>query len=308
MAMKMVVVVLGMVAAMVQHSVQHDDHLTIPGSGCVRKIYGQILPFGIVVTSEFAEQALNESGVFTPTTFVDLHGRKFIRGIIYQTTVVYVRTLSTPSINVGLTAQILADNFNLSGIIYYGSAGATNESLSIGDVHIPGQLAFTGNWDWLSMANFPVGELNIEDFNVPQSGANSLGSIMFERNSEMYYNGETKNRFWTPVSPECLSYASKIMPGPEIPVVWFQLNASSSDIYVENPSYRDFLYKKFRVSSVDTSSFAIALAALSNDLPYIVFHGISNMADEYPHREASFNANVNAVKVLLRFIWLTQEH
>ena len=37
------------------------------------------------------------------------------------------------------------------------------------------------------------------------------------------------------------------------------LNASSSDIYVNNPAYREFIFKNFRASTVDISGAAAGL-------------------------------------------------
>ena len=52
-------------------------------------------------------------------------------------------------VHVGITVQILADNFNLAGVVFVGLAGATNETLSLGTVSVPIKVGFTGSWEWL---------------------------------------------------------------------------------------------------------------------------------------------------------------
>jgi nucleoside phosphorylase len=44
--------------------------------------------------------------------------------------------------------QTLLDTFDIQGIVHYGIAGSTNDSLNIGDVSVPNYVAFTGSWKW----------------------------------------------------------------------------------------------------------------------------------------------------------------
>ncbi|KAF2306693.1 hypothetical protein GH714_020557 [Hevea brasiliensis] len=52
-------------------------------------------------------------------------------------------------VNAAQTVQILLASFDIKGIVHVGSAGAVNDSLSIGDVVVPKKVAFTGIWKWL---------------------------------------------------------------------------------------------------------------------------------------------------------------
>lgn len=51
--------------------------------------------------------------------------------------------------NAAATTQQMIDLFDIKGIIHYGIAGNLNNSMNIGDVTIPKQLADTSIWDWL---------------------------------------------------------------------------------------------------------------------------------------------------------------
>ncbi|WCJ32238.1 Bark storage protein A [Euphorbia peplus] len=256
--------------------------------------------FGLVLTAYSAEKAINESGFFTHDSYFDIYGRRFVIGSIYGSPVVYVRTAGTPSVNVGITVQLMAFAFNLRGVISIGSAGTTNESISLGSVVVPSDIAYTGAWNWLSKDSTETGKLVIGDFNYPEIGENLLGSIEFE-NMKIYRSGVLESNFWLQADPQWLTYAEKVeINGGDVIV---GLKGSSSDIHVNNPAYREFLYKTIGASIVDTSSVATGLAALSNDLKFIAFKGVSNKAGAGAGSESAL-ANANAVKAMASFIWL----
>ncbi|XP_048235798.1 bark storage protein A-like isoform X2 [Ricinus communis] len=115
----------------------------------------------------------------------------------------------TFKLHVAVTLQIMAMNFNLRGIIHYGSAGATNETLELGTVHVPALVAFLGSWEWLSKDSKTKGQLDIGDFNYPVNGENLLGSVKYD-DIEVYVKDTLEERFWLPVHHEWLYYAAKI--------------------------------------------------------------------------------------------------
>ena len=51
-------------------------------------------------------------------------------------------------LNAAVTVQTLIDVFGVSGIVHYGTAGSSNDSLSFGDVSVPKLVAYTGAWTW----------------------------------------------------------------------------------------------------------------------------------------------------------------
>lgn len=44
---------------------------------------------------------------------------------------------------------MLADLFNVVGVVHFGIAGNANSSLSVGDVTVPKYVGHTGVWDWV---------------------------------------------------------------------------------------------------------------------------------------------------------------
>ncbi|KAK5795080.1 hypothetical protein PVK06_036337 [Gossypium arboreum] len=84
--------------------------------------------------------------------------------------------------NAVAATQQMVDLFDIKGIIHFGIAGNTNNSLSIGDVTIPNQIAHTGLWEWLNtngtLDSADVAQLEIGDNIVPKgNGTNLLGHI-----------------------------------------------------------------------------------------------------------------------------------
>lgn len=303
MAMAKIFVVLFVVLlAMAERSMQVNlkNPVRMPGSGIVGQAGSSL---GLIVSSTTAEKALNDSGLFIPSKSVNLFGRKFITGTIYGLDVVYVRSASTPSVHVGMTVQIMCENFKIQGIVHYGSAGATNETLNIGDVVVPSFYKFTGAWEWLSKDSNTVGDLNIGDFNYPVNGKNLLGSLLYAKELDVYNGGrefELPNDLFVSTPWLNLAISADIqIDGYE---VVYGLNASSSDIYVSNPAYREFLFDQLSCATADTSGAAFILAALSNSNGYIVFQGISNLAGAGSGVYNSTLANENAFSAVAQFI------
>ncbi|KDP36628.1 hypothetical protein JCGZ_08881 [Jatropha curcas] len=314
MAMATVMVVLGLLAMAVQPSMQQI--LKKPGSAF--KIHSETPAYGLIASSSNTEAALDKSGIFTVESHVDIEGRRFVMGKILDWPVVYVNTANRPAVHAGITTHIMASNFNLRGIIVMGSAGGVNNSLNIGDVVIPGRIANTGIWTWKRYGATSNGQLVFGRFNTPENGENLLGSVEFG-SSEVYENGElAKSRFWIvpdarylmvasniefaetsenclhPRKLGCLAAKNKVVTG---------LRASSSDVYVQNNAYREFLWHTFHVSTVDTTSHAVALGAMSSNLRFISFRGVSNTAGASEESNSAL-ANANLVKAVFRFIYL----
>ncbi|XP_044481993.1 uncharacterized protein LOC123208524 [Mangifera indica] len=47
-----------------------------------------------------------------------------------------------------IAVQILLDVFDIEGVVHYGTAGSSNDSLSLGDVSVMKYVAFTSPWKW----------------------------------------------------------------------------------------------------------------------------------------------------------------
>uniref|UniRef100_A0A2P2MX19 Uncharacterized protein MANES_09G126200 n=1 Tax=Rhizophora mucronata TaxID=61149 RepID=A0A2P2MX19_RHIMU len=265
-----------------------------PLDGVINRVNLQAADYiGIVVTSAKVESLLNED--FTPSEYiseVDLAGRTFRIGTLEGANVIIVNTGSYP-VNVATGVQALIDNFPpLRGIVSVGNAGSTNENeLEIGDVSVSEQVAYTGNWKWQPY-EATGGDLTFGTYNAPKSGKNLLGSILYQKTKFYTPRGSSPDVLNIPVTSNWLQIASQLKNTelqkclgtsasnclPKSPKVRYATKTSSSEIYVSNLAYRQFIRNEFDASSVDRSSSAVALACWSNGVEFTVLRGISNYA------------------------------
>ncbi|XP_062091909.1 bark storage protein A-like [Humulus lupulus] len=282
---------------------------------------------GLITVISLEEAAIFATGAFKPHPkhpFLDLSGRRFRVGKIHDKKVIYVRCGAGMANAVAATQQMV-DVFEIVGIVHFGIAGNANNSMSIGDVTIPKQLAHTALWDWVNpnggLPANDVAELDFKSYNVPIGEDNLLGHIGFS--SEQFFSDSQKPGidlplFWANVSHHWLQLATKL-EGMELeqcvnrsscleekPKVVVGLRASTSNIFVDNAAYRNFLSHTLNVSSVDMESSAVVMTSLSNGFPVIVIRGLSDLAGSQsgPNVVRIFGslAALNAAKAVLRFL------
>ncbi|XP_022745087.1 bark storage protein A-like isoform X2 [Durio zibethinus] len=220
----------------------------------------------------------------------------------------------------------MLDLFDVKGIIHFGIAGNANNSMSIGDVSIPSQVAHTGIWDWVNphgtVDEDDVAQLDIGSFNVPKAnGTNLLGHIGYRK--EQYFSesgtpNTAQSVVWTKITPHWLQLASNFgdlkleqcvnssLCLPQKPKLVVGLRASTANIFLDNAAYRDFLFQTFHISSVDMESAAVVMTSLSNGFPVIVIRGLSDLAGGQQGKNAigifGYLAAVNTAKAVLEFI------
>ncbi|XP_055960200.1 bark storage protein A-like [Mercurialis annua] len=294
--------------------------------GRIKKINKKGPYIGLITVYPPEEKAFFSTGAFKSDSrypFLDLSGRRFRVGRIYDRKVIYVRC-GIGLVNAGAATQQMLDLFDITGIIHFGIAGNMNNSMSIGDVSIPKQFANTGLWDWLNqngIVDYPknVAEMKIGGYNVPQGDAtNLLGKIGF-RHEQFFSEGNAAARlFWAEVSQDWLQLAASLegmelekcvnssLCLPKKPKLVAGLKGSTSNSFLDNAAYRDFLSQTFEVSTTDMESSAVVMTCLSNGFRVIVIRGMSDLAGsqsgENPIHTFGSLAALNTVKVVLQFI------
>ncbi|CAM6123545.1 unnamed protein product [Calypogeia fissa] len=296
---------------------------------------------GLVIPNPFELDPFVAPGVFVPNAeipFVDLAGRRFHIGSIDGQKIIAVMC-GLAMLNAGISTQQLLDFFDISGVLHYGIAGSASDSLNIGDVSIPKYLAHTGLWNWqrfgdnlttpLSLESSgdytrAFGALQVGKYNVPltKNADNLLHNIWFQPEEVYAVTGTPEVRahaFFVKVDKHyyglaekltavklqscsngtCLTYPPKVVVG---------LRGGSQNVFVDNAAYRGFINEHFKISTVDMESAAVALVCLANDVPFIVFRSVSDLAggSAAPNQIDTFSAlaSGNAVLVLRSFIKL----
>ncbi|CAL1386934.1 unnamed protein product [Linum trigynum] len=285
---------------------------------------------GLITVYPPEETAFFSTGAFIPDPklpFLDLSGRRFHIGTVHGQRVVYVRC-GIGMVNAATATQQMVDSFVISGIVHFGISGNLNNSMNIGDVSVPAQIADTSLWNWQNPdANLDpedIAHLEIGSFNVPVGdGVNQLGQIGYS--PEQLYSSSSllpntpATVLWMNVTRRWLHLAAAAVQGMELeqcvnsttcldekPKVVIGLRGSTSNIFVDNKAYRDFLFQTFKVSSADMESSAVVMTCLSNGHPVIVIRGMSDLAGKQsghnPIRTFGSLAALNAANVVLKFI------
>ncbi|KAF9670541.1 hypothetical protein SADUNF_Sadunf13G0079800 [Salix dunnii] len=309
-----VLLVLGLLLVTAKQSMQmslRNPTAEIETSNC--KI--AVLRVGLVLTSENSEKALLDSGLFTNISDVEIAGRTFHVGTLDNTPIVYVKT-GSQTVNVATAVQSLLLKFSISGIVFFGNAGSLDENVLVpGDVLVPEAVAFTGVWEWEEFRAQNKGKLVFGNYNYPENGENLLGTAA-PQNITLYSPSEDPEEvFWLPVSSSWFEAATEELKDlklkechsgrclPRTSKVVFGLKSSTSDFYVKNKAYGDFLLEKFNASTTDAASAAVALTSLSNGKLFVVIQGISNIVGvESSTPEIGYIASQNAFHVATKFV------
>jgi adenosylhomocysteine nucleosidase len=180
--------------------------------------------------------------------------------------------------NAAATTHTLIDSFSVAGIVFSGIAGGVNPDLNIGDVTVPAQ------WGQADGARDPQQE-----------------------------------NFWIPVDQEMLEVAAGIADEIELiqttaegvrlehePRIITRGNGISNSFFVDDSAYREWLWETFEANAVDMETSAVARVAHANDVPYIAFRSLSDLAGGGPGAneiETFFQlAADNAATVVMAFL------
>jgi basic membrane protein A len=273
-----------------------------------------------VVSAFGAELELLLAETEVEETYVIL-GHTFTTGKLRSNDVVLL--LSGVSIvNAAMNMQVALDNFNITHIVYSGIAGGVNPNLDIGDVTVAKQ------WGLYQKALFA--RETDEGWNIGWHDApfGNYGMSFPQYVSVFSVSGttdETESLFWFEVDEEMLAIAEAVSASVDLedcapdgcldddPIVKVGGNGVSGPTFVDNADYRSWVWETFQADALDMETAAVALVAYANDVPYIAFRSLSDLAGGGPG-ENLINvffglAADNSAKVLLAFLeaWATGE-
>ncbi|KAK7379992.1 hypothetical protein VNO78_32305 [Psophocarpus tetragonolobus] len=299
---------------------------------------------GIVVPNVFELHPLLHSPSFLPHynfPYFDFAGKHFRIGVLEKKKVIIVMT-GLSMLNAGISTQLLLTLFNVRGVIHYGIAGNANPKFQIGDVTIPQYWTHIGLWNWQRFGDGPEDELALEgngdysrkfgylrfgDFNNrtkhSKSVTNVLNNVWFQAEEIFPVNGTPEVRqhaFWVSVDKTYFNLAKRLKNVklsdcvnttclPRRPVVVRVEKGVTSNVFVDNKAYREFLHSKFDATPIDMESAAVALVCLQQKKPFIAIRALSDLAGggSALSNEAAFFASLasqNALNVVVKFISL----
>jgi adenosylhomocysteine nucleosidase len=218
------------------------------------------------------------------TTHV-INGRAYQLGQLAGKDVILVLS-STSMVNAAITAQAVIDRFPVSGIVYSGIGGGVNPGLHIGDVAVPAQ------WGQYQEHIFPRETAEGWDIAGFSDQFGNFGMMFPQDVAVPRQNSLLEERlFWFPGSSEMLTLARLMADDVPLarcttggkcldrqPRVVVGGNGVSGPTFVDNASYRQWVWQTFQADVADMETAAVAHAAYVNRVPFIAFRALSDLA------------------------------
>jgi len=216
----------------------------------------------------------------------DINGVTFVTGRLEaQDVVLFLSGISM--VNAAMTTQLALDRFDIGGIVFSGIAGGVDPALSIGDVVVPER--------WGQYLETVFAREVGDGYVLPSFLKSSFGNYgpMHTIPVQVARRGGTglEDRFWFPVDAHFLGLAREAAATvaldacgdsgaclDEIPETSVGGNGVSGTAFIDNADFRAHVFETFGARVVDMESAAVAHVAYANDVPFIAFRSLSDLA------------------------------
>jgi adenosylhomocysteine nucleosidase len=244
-----------------------------------------------------------------------INGNRFISGTLGgKEVVLFLSGISM--VNAAMTTQLALDHFEISHIVFSGIAGGVDPSLSIGDVVVPEQ------WGQYLEGAF-ARETADGTFTLPSWMSSEFPNygMMYTMPVEVARGGlqEPEAKFWFDVDPALLEVARGLAGSLSLedcneenacladpPELVVGGHGVSGMTFVDNAAFREFVFDTFEARVLDMESAAVAHVAYANDVPFIAFRSLSDLAGggEGENQMATFMslASSNSASVVEAFL------
>ena len=210
----------------------------------------------------------------------------FVTGVLEGRDI--VMTMSGMSmVNAAMSTQSLFDRFTITHLIFTGIAGGIDPVLRVGDVIVPAR--------WAQSLEIIMGRKIADGFEKPEWlfwAPDMPGYDMMLPNSVIVVSGAhpPKPRLWFAVDPVMLAVAAGLediilstqtSDGRNLdhtPKLLVGGAGVSSSAFIDNADYRDYVFATFQARVADMESAAVAHVAYANDIPFIAFRSLSDLA------------------------------
>lgn len=218
--------------------------------------------------------------------------------------------------NAAMNTQRAIDHFKLRRIVFSGIAGGVDPALHIGDVAVPKRWA--PYLEGVLAREVTPGHHQpppwMDDLVGPGYGA------FFPRSVEVRSSRQAgiERKAWFDVDAALLATADRITQTPlarcdasqqclrQAPRVVVGGNGVSGAAFVDNAAWREYAFNTFQAQVLDMESAATAQVAYSNQVPFIAFRSLSDLAgggegENEMHTFMTLAAG-NSARVLLAFL------
>jgi adenosylhomocysteine nucleosidase len=216
-----------------------------------------------------------------------IEGMRVVSGTLEGQPVVLMAS-GVSMVNGALNTQFLIDRFPVKRIVFSGIAGGIDPALNIGDVIVPER--------WLESMELVLARATPDGFRAPDWMPGMLGvpgyGMMLPRGVSVgNAHHEEKYLDAFAVDPGLLALARSAVGGlalknctatkdclDKAPKVVIGGTGVSSPVFVDNKEYREYLFNTFHADVTDMESAAVAQVAFRNEIPFIVFRSVSDLA------------------------------
>ncbi|MEZ5606929.1 MAG: 5'-methylthioadenosine/S-adenosylhomocysteine nucleosidase [Burkholderiaceae bacterium] len=272
-----------------------------------------------------------------------INGNRFVLGRLQGLPVVLVLSgVSLP--NAVMVSQLMLDHFRVTQLVFSVIAGGIDPRHQVGDIVIPQAWALQQETYYAASPALPkpcgttAGDLSclglaLDDMRTPYGDGqflrktNVLNSANWQQvalrdslGGAPVAHGEMRSRY--PVDAAMLATLRAALPAingaleplcvpgqacstPHASVSALGVSGSS---FVAHPGYREYLHRQLGAGSVDMETAGVAHVAYANQVPFLAFRSLSDLAgsDEHPERVGQFfssgMAQRNAARVTLGFL------
>ena len=189
-------------------------------------------------------------------------------------------------VNAAMTTQAALDRFEIGEIVFSGIAGGLDPQLSIGDVTVPER--------WAQYLEAVFARETEEGYAPPSFLSTPFPNhgMIFPREVEIAREGgEPEQHFWFEVDGALLETAREVAESVTLedcaggneclttaPTIRIGGSGVSGQAFVDNADFRDYVFETFGAGVVDMESAAVAHVAYVNDVPFIAFRSLSDLA------------------------------
>jgi adenosylhomocysteine nucleosidase len=256
-----------------------------------------------------------------------INGNRFTTGVLRGNRVVIVLS-GVSMVNATMVTQLMLDHFRVRQLVMSGIAGGIDPQRHVGDVLVPERWAMPmeGYWSHDGHAPTPCGAAGdlaclglklatrpdgspYPDLRLPAPGGGEVSTGLLMRDNHVMSAASAGRqppgefRFDYEVDPQMLDVARGIRPvllrcGPRDPTQCVSTQPQlvvggrgiSGTAFVANSHYRDYLFQHLQARVVDMETAALAHVAHANQVPYIAFRSLSDLAGAH-----EFNADAGAL-------------
>lgn len=240
----------------------------------------------LAVMSAFGPEWIALQEALSERKDYEVNGTTFATGTLEGKPVVLFLT-GVSMVNAAMTSQLAIDHFTLEGIVFSGIAGGVNPERHIGDVIVP------DNWgQYLEV--ILARQTGEGEFTPPpflEASHPNYGMIFPQEVDVARPDGEIESKFWFPVDAKMLETAKAVAEGIALedcagegkclthaPAVHVGGNGVSGAAFVDNAEFREYAFETFEAQVLDMESAAVAHVAYANDVPFIAFRSLSDLA------------------------------